>query len=77
MSKGKPIKLSSTPFVFYAQSSKVGERSYFLGMGKVWRSNSNLGSHPFLENVFLDSSFFFVNKTCITLQKRDYTMIYI
>ena len=22
-------------------------------MGKVWRSNSNLGSHPFLENTFL------------------------
>ena len=55
MSKGKPIKLSTTLFVFYAQSSRVGEKSYFLGMGKVWRSNSNLGNHPFLEKVFLAS----------------------
>ena len=55
MSRGKPIKLSTTLFVFYSQSFKVNEGSYFLGMGKVWRSNSNLGSHPFLENVFLDS----------------------
>ena len=55
MSKGKPIKLSTTLFVFYAQSSKVGEGSYYLGMGKVWSSNSNLGSHPFFENVFLAS----------------------
>ena len=55
MSKGKPIKFSTTLFVFYAQSSKVGEGSYCLGMGKVWRSKSNLGSYPFLENVFLAS----------------------
>ena len=53
--KGKPIKLSTTLFVFYAQSSKIGEGSYCLGMGKVWRSNSNLGSYPFLENVSLAS----------------------
>ena len=26
-----------------------------MGMGRVWESNSNLGSHPFLENVFLTS----------------------
>ena len=44
-----------TLFVFYAQSSKIGEGSYCLGMGKVWGSNSNLGSYPFLENVFLAS----------------------
>ena len=24
-----------------------------MGMGIVWDSNSNSGSHPFLENVFL------------------------
>ena len=50
MSKVKPIKLSTTPF--YAQPSKSGWRSYLLGMGKAWRSNSNLGGHPFLESVF-------------------------
>ena len=53
--RGKPIKWSTTLFVFYAHSSRVGEGSYCLGMGNVWRSNSNLGSHPFLENMFLDS----------------------
>ena len=42
-------------FVFYAQLSKIGEGSYFLGMGKVWGSISNLGSYPYLENVFLAS----------------------
>ena len=26
-----------------------------MGIGKGWESNSNLGSHPFLENVFLTS----------------------
>ena len=31
----------------------MGVGSYCLGMGRVWRSNSNLGSHPFLESVFL------------------------
>ena len=54
MSKVKPIKLSTTPFLsFSAQSSKSGWRSYLLGMGKAWRSNSNLWGRPFLESVFL------------------------
>ena len=53
MSKGKPIEWSTTLFFFYSQSSKFHEGSYCLGMGNVWRSNSNLGSHPFLESVFL------------------------
>ena len=53
MSKGKPTKWSTTLFVFYAQSFKVGGGSYCLGMGDVWRSNSNLGSHPFLGKCVL------------------------
>ena len=53
MSKEKPAKWSNTLFFFYAQSSKVGKGSYFVGMGKVWRSNSNLVNHRFLESVFL------------------------
>ena len=51
ISKGKPIKLSTTLFVFYAQSSKVGEGSYFLGMGKVWRSKFEFGKSPIFGKV--------------------------
>ena len=52
MSKGKPIQLSTTLFVFYAQSSKIGEGSYFLGMGNAWGSNLNMGSYPFFVKHF-------------------------
>ena len=53
MSKGTHKVVNYPFFSFCAQSSKSGWRSYLLGMGKTWRSNSNLGGHPFLESVFL------------------------
>ena len=55
MSKGEPIKLSITHFVFCAQSFRNWLRKLMHGMGRVCESNSNLGSHPFLENMFLNS----------------------
>ena len=53
MSERKPIKWSTTLFVLLYPIIRSGWGSYFLVMGKVWRSNSNLRSHPFLESVFL------------------------
>ena len=46
MSKGKLIKLSTTLFFFYAQSSKIGEGSYFLGMGKGMEVKFEFGELP-------------------------------
>ena len=55
MSKGNP-QSGQLPFLSScSQSSKVGGGSYCFGMGEVWRSNSNLGSHPFLGKCFLSS----------------------
>ena len=50
---GKLIKLSTTHFVLFCLVIRSGWGSYFLGMGKAWKSNSNLGGHPFLESDFL------------------------
>ena len=50
MSKGKPIKLSTTHLIFFSNHlflPEIGWGSYFLGMGMVWRSNSNWEDHPF------------------------------
>ena len=51
MSKGEPIKLSTTLFLFCAQSfiSSRNWLSYLIhGDGRVQESNLNFGSHPFL-----------------------------
>ena len=56
MSKGEPIKLSTTHFVFFVPTiyfcQKLVEEVIFLGMGKVWRSNSNREDHPFWKCAF-------------------------
>ena len=56
MSKGEPIKLSTTHFVFCAQSfnyARIGWVSYCMRMGKVWESEIWIwGSTYFWENVF-------------------------
>ena len=57
MSKGKPINLSTTHFVFFPNHLfllEIGWGSYFLGMGKVWRSKFELGRPPILEKCVLD-----------------------
>ena len=54
--KGKTHKAVNHPFcifvpiVYFFQKSV--EEVIFLGMGKVWRSNSKWEDHPFWKNVF-------------------------
>ena len=49
----KLFKLSTTHFFLMCPVIRSCRGSYFLGMGKVWRSNSNWEDHPFWKNVFL------------------------
>ena len=53
MSRGKTHQDVNYPFCLLCPVIRSGWGSYFLGMGKVWRSNSNSGSRPVLESVFL------------------------
>ena len=53
MSKGKPIKLLTTLFVFYAQSSKVGEKKLLPWDGKGMEVKFEFGKSPiFGKGVF-------------------------
>ena len=56
MSKGEPIKPSTTHFVFFPNHlimPEIGWSSYCMRKGRVWAGNSNLGKTHFLgKNIF-------------------------